>query len=84
MPIIASILCMLHASTGPIYVKGELHTTLLFAMAFKGEPVSYADLDTLADVLVKTHANDKLFQQLFLKVPHEVQVAWYADAFRKT
>jgi hypothetical protein len=53
-------------------------------MPFQVEPASYADLDILADVLVRAHVNDKLFQQLFPRVPHEVQVTWYADAFRKT
>jgi hypothetical protein len=53
-------------------------------MAFQLKPAGYSDLDAIADVLVKAHANDKLFQQLFLRVPHELRVAWYADAFRKT
>jgi hypothetical protein len=53
-------------------------------MPFQIRPASYSDLDTLADVLVKAHVNDKLFQQLFLRVPHKVRVTWYADAFRKT
>jgi hypothetical protein len=53
-------------------------------MPFRVEPASYADLDILADVLVKAHVNDKLFQQLFPRVPHGMRVTWYADAFRKT
>lgn len=53
-------------------------------MPFQIKPASYPDLDALADVLVKAHVNDALFQELFLKVPHEVRVTWYADAFRKT
>ena len=53
-------------------------------MAFQIKPASYSDLDAVADVLVKAHVNDKLFQHLFLRVSHEVRVTWYGDAFRKT
>lgn len=52
-------------------------------MAFQIKEASHSDLDTLADVLVEAHVNDRLFQQLFLKVPQEARVTWYADAFRK-
>jgi len=52
-------------------------------MTLQIKPARYSDLDALADVLVKAHANDKLFQQLFLTVPHEQRVAWYADAIQE-
>lgn len=75
--------CHFAAQRDTFYVKGTL-CFLAATMPFQVEPASYADLDILADVLVKAHANDKLFQQLFPRVPHEVRVTWYADAFRKT
>jgi hypothetical protein len=53
-------------------------------MAFQIKLASLSDLDILADVLVKAHVNDELFQHLFRNVPHEARVTWYADAFRKT
>jgi hypothetical protein len=65
------------------HLDSKLPFTVL-AMTFQTKPASNSDLDTLADVLVKAHANDTLFQRLLLRVPHELRVTWYADAFRMT
>lgn len=52
-------------------------------MAFQVQPASYSDLDELADIIVSAHVNDELFPAMMGKVPHDVQVKWYADEFRK-
>ncbi len=52
-------------------------------MAFQVLPASYADLDTLADVMVSAHVKDELVTKMMGDVPHQEHVKWYADAFRK-
>jgi hypothetical protein len=53
-------------------------------MVFQIQAATYSDLNDLADVLVKAHSIDRLFEQLMPRVPYDAQVKWYADAFRKT
>ena len=53
-------------------------------MVFQIQPATYSDLDAIADVLVKAHAIDRLFEQLMPRAPHDLRVKWYANAFRKT
>ena len=52
-------------------------------MAFQVQPATYSDLDALAEVIVLAHVKDELVPTMMGKVAHEVQVKWYANAFRK-